>query len=100
MGKYVREKKLLTLHDAIRRMTSYPAQKLGLKGRGILREGYWADITIFDENRIIDKATYENPRLYSEGVEYVFVNGVLTIEHDQHTGALAGKPLKHRSAED
>ena len=94
LGKYVREKKLLTLHDAIRRMTSYPAQKLGLKGRGILREGYWADITIFDENRIIDKATYENPRLYSEGVEYVFVNGILALNKGVFTGSKSGMPLR------
>ena len=94
LGKYVREEKLLTLHDAIRRMTSYPAQKLGLKDRGILREGYWADITIFDSERIIDKATYENPRLLSEGVEYVFVNGVLVLKKGEFTRVKAGMPLK------
>ncbi len=96
LGKYVREQKLLTLHDAIRRMTSYPAQKLGLKDRGMLREGYWADITIFDENKIIDKATYENPRLYSEGVEYVLVNGVFAINKGNFTGSKSGMPLRKR----
>jgi N-acyl-D-amino-acid deacylase len=96
LGKYVREEKLLTLHDAIRRMTSYPAQKLGLKDRGILREGYWADITIFDANTIIDKATYENPRLYSEGVEYVFVNGVLAYNKGIFTGSKSGIPIRKR----
>ncbi|MFX0187213.1 MAG: amidohydrolase family protein [Candidatus Hodarchaeota archaeon] len=96
LGKYVREEKLLTLHDAIRRMTSYPAQKLGLRDRGLLKEGYWADITIFDKNTIIDKATYENPRLYSEGIEYVFVNGVLALNKGVFTRALSGMPLRKR----
>ncbi len=96
LGKYVREEKLLTLHDAIRRMTSYPAQKLGLKDRGLLKEGYWADITIFDANKIIDKATYENPRLLSEGVEYVFINGICALNKGIFTGSLSGMPLKKR----
>lgn len=94
LGKYVRERKLLTLEDAIRRMTSYPAQKIGLKDRGLLREGNYADITIFDFNKIIDKATYENPRLYSEGVEYVFVNGVLALDKGNFTGSLSGKAIR------
>ena len=96
LGKYVREEKLLTLRDAIRRMTSYPAQKLGLKDRGLLREGYYADITIFDEKRIIDKATYENPRLYSEGVEFVLVNGVFAINKGAFTGSMSGIPLRRK----
>ena len=96
LGKYVREEKVLTLHDAIRRMTSFPAQKLGLKDRGLLKEGYWADITIFDADKIIDKATYENPRLYSEGVEYVFVNGVLAYNNGIFTETLSGMPLIKR----
>ncbi|MBA7554438.1 N-acyl-D-glutamate deacylase [subsurface metagenome] len=94
LGKYVREKNLLVLEDAIRRMTSYPAQKLGLKDRGLLREGCCADITIFDSDKIIDKATYENPRLYSEGVEYVFVNGVLSLNRGIPTGSLSGIPIR------
>ena len=94
LGKYVREEKLLTLHDAIRKMTSFPAQKLRLKDRGLLKEGFWADITIFDADKIIDKATYENPRLYSEGVEYVFVNGVLAYDKGIFTGSKSGKTLR------
>jgi N-acyl-D-amino-acid deacylase len=94
LGKYVREEKLLTLPDAIRRMTSYPAQRLGLNDRGILREGWCADITIFDADRITDKATYENPRLLSEGVEYVFVNGIPAVKKGVFTGAMAGKPIR------
>ena len=77
-------------------MTSFPAQKLGLKDRGLLKEGYWGDITIFDADKIIDKATYENPRLYSEGVEYVFVNGVLAYNKGNFTGSLSGMPLRKR----
>ena len=94
LGKYVREKNLLTLEDAIRRMTSYPAQKIGLKDRGLLKEGNCADITIFDFDKIIDKATYENPRLYSEGVEYVFVNGVLALDKGCFTGSLSGSAIQ------
>jgi N-acyl-D-amino-acid deacylase len=75
-------------------MTAYPAQKLGLRDRGLLREGFWADITIFNENEIIDKATYENPRLLSEGVKYVFVNGVLAYDNGDFSGAKAGIPLR------
>ncbi|MFX1454921.1 MAG: amidohydrolase family protein [Promethearchaeota archaeon] len=93
LGQYVREKKLLTLQDAIRKMTSFPAQKLGLTDRGLLKEGFWADITIFDADKIIDKATYENPRLYSEGVEYVFVNGVLAYNKGNFTDSKSGMPL-------
>jgi N-acyl-D-amino-acid deacylase len=96
LGKYVREENLLTLEDAIRRMTSYPAQRLGLKDRGLLREGYWADITVFDADRIIDKATYENPRLYSEGVEFVFVNGTIALEKGSFTGSKSGIPIRKR----
>jgi len=77
-------------------MTSYPAQKLGLKDRGLLKEGYWADITIFDSNKIIDRATYENPRLYSEGVKYVFVNGVLVLNNGVFTGSKSGIPIRKK----
>ncbi len=94
LGKYVREEKLLTLHDAIRKITSFSAQKLGLIYRGLLKEGFWADITIFDADKIIDRATHEDPRLYSEGVEYVFVNGVLTYDKGIFTGSKSGIPLR------
>ncbi len=96
LGKYVREEKLLTLPDAIRRMTSYPAQKLGLKNRGILREGNWADIAVFDADKITDKATYENPRLLSEGVEYVFVNGIIAYNKGVFTESKSGMALRKR----
>lgn len=100
LRKYVREERLLTLEEAIRKMTSSPAAKLGVMDRGLLRPSFWADIVVFDPLNIRELATYTEPMRYPEGIEYIFVNGVLTVEHGSHTGALAGKPLKHRSAED
>jgi len=100
LRKYVREERVLTLEDAIRKMTSAGATKLGIMDRGILRPGFWADVTVFDPLNVRENATYEDPIQLSSGIEYVFVNGVLTIEHDKHTGALAGMPLKHVSATD
>jgi len=97
LRKYVREERILTLEEAIRKMTSAGATKLGLMDRGILRPGFWADITVFDPLNVKERATYFDPIRLPEGIEYVFVNGVLTIEHENHTGALAGKPLKHKS---
>jgi N-acyl-D-amino-acid deacylase len=94
LGKYVREEKVLTLQEAIRKMTSFPAQRFGLKDRGLIRERMWADITVFDPKTVIDKATYQNPHQYPEGIQHVLVNGVVTIEDAEHTGALAGKVLR------
>ncbi len=96
LGRYVREKKVLTLEEAVRKMTSFPAQKLGLKDRGLILEGMWADIVIFDPAKIIDKATYQNPHQYPEGIEYVIVNGKIVVENGEHTGVLPGKTLRHR----
>ncbi len=94
LGKYVREEKLLTLQEAIRKMTSFPAQKLGLKDRGLLREGFWADITIFDKDRVIDKATYKNPTILSEGIEYVLINGTIALEKGKFTYSKSGIPIR------
>jgi len=94
LGKYVREEKVLTLQNAIRKMTSFPAQKLGLKDRGLIKEGMWADITIFDPNKIVDKATFANPHQYPEGIEYVIVNGKIVVEKGEHTKELPGKVLR------
>ncbi|MHA1385253.1 MAG: N-acyl-D-amino-acid deacylase family protein [Candidatus Helarchaeota archaeon] len=94
LGKYVREEKLLTLPEAIRKMTSFPAQKLGLKDRGLLREGYWADITIFDKDRVVDKATYQDPTQYSEGIEYVLVNGTIALNKGKFTYSKSGIPIR------
>jgi N-acyl-D-amino-acid deacylase len=94
LGHYVRDEKLLPLEQAIRKMTSLPAQRLQLNGRGILRQGFFADITIFDPATIIDKATYASPAQISEGVKYVFVNGQLEYEDGRLTGIKAGKALR------
>ena len=96
LGYYVREKGVLALEDAIRKMTSLPAQTLRLIDRGVLRLGAYADITIFDPQRVIDKATWENPHQYSEGIAYVIVNGNVVISEGKHTGALSGYVLRRR----
>lgn len=93
LGRYVRENKVLTLEDAIRKMTSLPALAFRFKERGVLREGYWADITIFNPDSIIDKATFENPHQYSEGIEYVIVNGEIVFANGKLTGELPGMPI-------
>jgi N-acyl-D-amino-acid deacylase len=93
LGKYVREEKIISLEEAIRRMTSLPAQKFQLKDRGLLKEGYAADIVIFDENKVTDMATFDKPHAYSKGFYYVIVNGLLTVENEKHLGTRAGKPL-------
>ncbi len=95
LGVYVREQKLLTLEDAVRKMTSLNAAKMGLKDRGKLRVGAFADITLFDEARVIDRSTYTEPFQYSEGIEYVLVNGQVVLERGKHSGARPGKALRH-----
>jgi N-acyl-D-amino-acid deacylase len=95
LGHYARDLHLLPLEQAIRKMTSLPAQRERLRDRGLLKEGFFADITVFDPATIRDNATYENPTKLSEGVKYVFVNGQLEFENGQLTGAKAGKPLRH-----
>lgn len=91
LGRYVREKQVLRLEDAIRRMTSLPAQRFRIDNRGLIRVGYAADILIFDENKITDKATFEQPHAYSEGIETVLVNGVAVVENGKHTGKKSGE---------
>jgi len=93
LRKYVIEERIMTLQEAIRKMTSFPAQKLGLRNRGLIREGMWADISIFNPEKIIDKATYANPHCYSEGVEYVIVNGKTVIKRGEHTRDKPGRVL-------
>ena len=93
LGRYVRELHVLTLPEAVKKMTSMNADKIGIKDRGRLREGLWADVTIFDPARVIDRATFENPHQFPVGIDYVIVNGVLTLEHERHTGALAGRVI-------
>jgi N-acyl-D-aspartate/D-glutamate deacylase len=95
LGVYVREKKLLTLPDAVRKMTSLNAAKIGLTDRGTIKTGAFADLAIFDADRVLDKATYLDPFQYPVGIEVVVVNGVVTIDHGTHTGARAGRVLRH-----
>lgn len=95
LAKYVRDEKVISLEEAIRRMTSLPAQKFQLKGRGILTEGYAADIVIFDEKEVKDVSTFEKPHAYSTGFHFILVNGVLTVENGKHLGVRAGKALKN-----
>ncbi len=93
LGEYVRRKRLLGLEDAVRKMTSLPAQTFRLRDRGLLREGYWADLVIFDPDRVSDKATFEKPHQYSEGLSYVLVNGEPVVAEGKHTKATPGKIL-------
>ena len=93
LGKYVRELKIIALEDAIRKMTSLPAQTFGLRDRGQIREGFAADIVIFDENKVADKATFEAPHQYAEGFSSVIVNGEIVFDGVKMTGAMSGQPL-------
>jgi dihydroorotase/N-acyl-D-amino-acid deacylase len=94
LGKYVREEKVLRLEDAIRKFTSLPAQRMKLADRGLLRPGYFADITVFDPETVLDRATFRDPHQPSVGIEYVLVNGVLALEHGKVTGQMGGRPLR------
>ena len=93
LAKYVREEKVLSLEEAIRRMTSLPAQKFKLNDRGLLREGMAADIVIFDDKLVKDASTFAKPHQYTTGFRFVLVNGKLTVENGQHTGMRGGYPL-------
>jgi N-acyl-D-aspartate/D-glutamate deacylase len=108
LERYVRDEPVLTLQEAIRKMTSFPAQRMGLRDRGVLRTGASADIVVFDLERMHDRATnlyphtypFENyPHQYPEGIDYVFVNGVLVVDGEEHTGELPGKVLRHPDKE-
>lgn len=97
LGKYVREEKVISLEEAIRRMTSLPAQKFQLTNRGLVREGYAADIVIFDESTVKDLSTFEKPHAYSIGFKFVLVNGVLTVDNGIHTKARGGQAIYRKS---
>jgi len=94
LAKYVREEKVLTLEDAIRKFSALPAQRMRLTDRGVLKAGMWADVVIFDPATVRDRATFDNPNQFSEGMEYVLVNGVPVIDQGKMTGALPGKVLR------
>ena len=91
LGLYVRERQILTLEEAIRKMSSQTARRLGIHDRGLITEGYYADIAIFDANEIIDKATFEDPHQYAVGMKYVLVNGTLVVKEGKHTGERPGR---------
>lgn len=92
-----RGKRVLALEEAVRKMTSAPAQRLGLRDRGLVREGMWADLVIFDPEMIADRATYVNPYQYPQGIDHVLVNGHVVIDKGEHSGKLAGQVLRHHA---
>lgn len=94
LGYYCREKKLFSLEEAVRKMTGFPAARLGLNNRGLLRPGFWADLVLFNPDTIIDTPTFLEPKQACEGILRVYVNGVLTAVNGKHTGAQAGKILR------
>jgi N-acyl-D-aspartate/D-glutamate deacylase len=100
IARYVREQAVLTLEEAIRKMTSLPARRAGIRDRGQIKEGMWADIVIFNYNRISDRSTYEQPNLYPEGIEHVLINGEIVFSRGEHTGKLPGKVLRHEASDE
>ena len=94
LGVYARQEKVLTLHGAIARMTGRPAKRLGLTDRGLVKVGMKADLVLFDANTVVDRSTYEQPRLPANGFEMVWVNGVATLRHGNRTEATPGVGLR------
>jgi dihydroorotase/N-acyl-D-amino-acid deacylase len=94
LGKYVREEKVLTLEDAIRKMSSAVAARLSIEDRGLLKEGFYADVVVFDPATVADRATFEAPHVLSTGIEHVFVNGVAVVRDGKHTGAKPGRIVR------
>lgn len=94
LGRYVREEKLLSLESAIHKMTGAPAARVGLRDRGLIKEGMFADVVVFDPAKVIDKATFESPNQYPVGIEYVLVNGKISVDKGRRTSVLAGRVLR------
>ncbi|HEX8115745.1 MAG TPA: amidohydrolase family protein, partial [Pyrinomonadaceae bacterium] len=94
LSRYVRDEHLLTLEQAVHKMTGMPAARVGLRDRGVLRAGAYADITVFDPARVRDLATFERPNQYPEGIDYVVVNGRLEVDGGTRTNVNAGRPLR------
>ena len=94
LGRYVRDEGAQTLPEAVRKMTSMNAEKINIRDRGLIREGFWADVAIFDPEKVIDRATFDSPHQYPEGIPYVIVNGVVVLDDGNHTGALPGKVIR------
>ena len=99
LGDLVRGERLITLSDAVRKMTSYPAQRLGITDRGLVRDGMKADLVVFDPDTVRAMATYENPRQYPVGIDHVIVNGEPVLVNGQMTGGLPGRALRHRQSD-
>ena len=95
LARYVRELKVITLEDAVRKMTSLPARSFGFSKRGELIEGNWADIAVFDPEKVSDPASYKEPHHYAKGFPFVLVNGVVVVREGEHTGAVPGKALRN-----
>ncbi len=95
LGQFVRDERRLSLEEAVRKMTSAPAARLGLRDRGLLRDGYAADVVVFDPARVRSNATVDEPRQFPDGIEHVIVNGELVVDGGRHTGALPGRALRH-----
>ena len=98
LGQFVRDEALLSLEEAVRKMTSAPAARLGLDDRGLIRDGYRADLVVFDPARVRSNATYEEPRRFPDGIEHVIVNGRLVVDSGRHTGATPGRTLRRGPA--
>lgn len=93
LGHYVRDEKVLSLEEAVKKTTSITAERFGLNDRGVIREGAWADLVLFNAQTVADRATYNDPHQYPEGIPYVIVNGEVVIDQGEHTGALPGQVL-------
>ena len=98
LAHYVREESWMSLPEAIRKMTSFPAQRLGLPDRGLLRDGFKADVVVFDAKNVRTPATRSNPKQFPVGIEYVLVNGQVVVDRGAHTGVLAGRALRRGRA--
>jgi N-acyl-D-aspartate/D-glutamate deacylase len=95
LGQFVRDERRLSMEEAVRKMTSAPAARLGLRDRGLLQDGYVADLVVFDAARVRSNATYDQPRQFPDGIEYVAVHGTLVVDGGRHTGALPGRALRN-----
>ncbi|EPR65514.1 amidohydrolase family protein [Cyclobacterium qasimii] len=94
LGKYVRDEKVISLEEAVYKLTTLPATNLKIQKRGAIKEGFYADLAIFDPKKIQDHATYDNPMQYSTGMVHVIVNGTQVLNNGEHTGALPGQVVK------
>ena len=96
LGRYVRGRDLLSLEQAVHKMTALPARRLGYGDRGVLKEKYWADLVVFDPNRVIDNATFVEPHQHSVGIRDVMVRGEFVLRDERMTGELPGRPIRHQ----